>query len=228
MGPSQTRLQPGGTVSPAPARPGMTPRTLRAFFALAFALGWGMLAVLILFTTQIEALFGEISGTNPVFILAVYSPAIAAIFLIWRHYGTKGLGSYLRRVTLWRMPAGWWLALVLGIPAVKYLGAAINGTWADFPVSPWTGVLPALATALLIGPVEELGWRGLALPLLQRRYAPLRASLILGAFWGLWHLPAFLLSGTPRAPGPSAPMSSACWPCRSSSPPCSTPPRAAS
>jgi uncharacterized protein len=97
------------------------------------------------------------------------------------------------------MPAVWWLALVVGIPAVKYLGAALNGTWADFPYSPWTGVIPALAAALLIGPMEEFGWRGLALPLLQRRHAPLGASLILGAFWGLWHLPAFLLSGTPQS-----------------------------
>jgi hypothetical protein len=30
----------------------MTPRTPRAFFALAFALGWGDLAVLLLFTTR--------------------------------------------------------------------------------------------------------------------------------------------------------------------------------
>ena len=199
MAPSQTQLRPDRTASPTPTRPGMTPRTLRAFFALAFGLGWGVLALLILFTAQIEAIFGEISGTNPVFILAVYSPAIAAVFLVWRHHGIKGLGRYLRRATLWRMPAGWWLALALGIPAVKYLGAASNGTWADFPFDPWTGVLPALAAALLIGPVEEVGWRGLALPLLQRRYAPLGASLILGVLWGLWHLPAFLLSGTPQS-----------------------------
>jgi uncharacterized protein len=75
----------------------MTPRALRASFALASGLGWGVMAVLMLFTNQIEAIFGEISGTNPVFILAVYSPAIAAILLVWRHYGTKGLGSFFRR-----------------------------------------------------------------------------------------------------------------------------------
>lgn len=210
MAPPPTQLRPHPATSPTPTRPGITPTTLRVFFALAFGLGWGVLTLLIVFTTQIEAIFGEVSGTNPVFILAVYSPAIAAVFLVWRHYGTKGLGSYLRRVTLWRMPAAWWLLLVLGIPAVKYMGAAINGTWAGFPFSPWYGVLPALVVALLIGPVEEFGWRGVALPLLQRRYAPLGASLILGAFWGLWHLPAFLLSGTRRAPGPSVPTSSGC------------------
>jgi len=76
----------------------------------------------------------------------------------------------------------------------------MKGTVTDpFPFSPWYGVLPALAIALFIGPIEEFGWRGVALPLLQRRFAPLWASLILGAIWGLWHVPAFLLSGTPQS-----------------------------
>jgi hypothetical protein len=59
-------------------------------------------------------------------------------------------------------------------------------------------MLCALALTLVIGPVEELGWRGLALPLLQRRLVPLWAGLVLGLVWSAWHFPAFLLSGTPQ------------------------------
>lgn len=44
-----------------------------------------------------------------------------------------------------------------------------------------------------------MAWRGLALPLLQRRLAPLWAALLLGVVWGVWHLPAFWLSGTPQS-----------------------------
>jgi hypothetical protein len=180
--------------------------TLVPFFALAFGLGWGIIALLIFFPHQIEAVFGPMGYTNPLFILAVYTPAIAGISLIWRHHGFKALGGYFRRLALWRMPIAWWAFLAVGIPAVFYVGAAIKGSISDpFPFSPWYKVLPALAVGLVIGPVEEFGWRGVALPLLQRRFAPLWAGLILGGIWGLWHLPAFFLSGSPQSAWPFGP-----------------------
>jgi membrane protease YdiL (CAAX protease family) len=167
--------------------------------ALTFGLGWGLGALLFLFTEPIEAVFGEVSGTNPVFILLVWSPAIAGIGLVWRHHGSRGVVDFLGRLRLWRAPISWWIFLLLGIPAVKYIGAALNGVAGEFPFSPWYGVLPAMALAMFIGPIEEFGWRGVALPLLQRRYAPLWAGLVLGGFWAVWHAPAFLLSGTPQS-----------------------------
>src|SRR5690606_15672313 len=52
---------------------------------------------------------------------------------------------------------------------------------------------------LFLGPIEEFGWRGLALPLLQRRFNPFWAGLILGIVWAAWHIPSFFLGGTPQS-----------------------------
>ena len=60
-------------------------------------------------------------------------------------------------------------------------------------------MLPALGHALILGPIEEFGWRGFALPLLQRKFAPFWAGLILGVIWALWHIPSFLMSGMPQS-----------------------------
>lgn len=178
----------------------MTPRTLTPFLALTFGLTWGLAALFIFFPKPLTAIFGEMRATNPLFILAVYAPGIAAIFLVWRHYGLNGLGRFFRRLGLWRAPWIWWLFVILGIPAIMYAGAAIKGTaGAPFPFSPWHLVFPALANALFLGPIEEFGWRGLALPLLQRKLAPVWAGLILGLIWATWHIPAFLIGGTPQS-----------------------------
>jgi membrane protease YdiL (CAAX protease family) len=178
----------------------MGTKTLIPFLAISFGLTWGLAAILFLFYDQVIAIFGEVSMTNPLFILAVYSPGIAGVFLVWWHYGFKGLVSFFRRLTLWRASAMWWLFILLGIPALVYAGAALTGTIsAPFPFSPWYQVLPAIAVSLFIGPIEEFGWRGVALPLLQRKFAPFWAGLILGGIWGVWHIPSFLIGGTPQS-----------------------------
>ncbi len=185
----------------------MKTKTLGPFLALTFGLSWGIAALLILFTDQIIAIFGEISLSNPLIILIVYSPGFAGVFLVWRHYGLQGLGSFFRRLMLWRAPIVWWLFLILGIPAIVYTGAALKGTISDpFSFSPWYQVFPALALALFLGPIEEFGWRGLALPLLQRRFAPFWAGLILGVIWALWHIPSFLMSGMPQSAWSAGPF----------------------
>jgi membrane protease YdiL (CAAX protease family) len=182
-------------------RPVMGTKTLLSFLALTFGLSWVPMALFIMFAEQLTPVFGEMSSTNPVFLLAVYAPGLSGIFLVWQHYGLKGLGSFFRRLTLWRAPGAWWLFLLFGIPAIVYAAAAIVGTINEpFRFSPWYLVFPALVQSLLLGPMgEEFGWRGLALPLLQRRFSPFWASLILGVVWAVWHAPAFLLSGTPQS-----------------------------
>jgi len=43
---------------------------------------------------------------------------------------------------------------------------------------------------------EEVGWRGLALPLLQDRLGSLGGNILVGIIWALWHLPLFFMPGS--------------------------------
>jgi membrane protease YdiL (CAAX protease family) len=174
---------------------------LLPFLIIAFGLAWGIIALFIFLPDRMTALVGDLSGEHPLFFLAVWSPGIAAVLIVAFRGGTRGLRRYLGRVLLWRCSKAWWSFLIVGIPLFFYGGSALKGNLftGPFPFSSFQTLMVVLLMAAIKGPVEEFGWRGLALPLLQRRFAPFWAGLILGIIWGFWHLPAFLLSGTPQS-----------------------------
>lgn len=170
------------------------------FLLLTFGIAWGVMGLFLAAPGWVVAIFGEVSGRHPLFVLAVYAPAIAAFSLVLRNGGWRGVKRFLARLTLWRCGANWWAFLILGVPLIYVTGSLLKGnlgSWGDtWPNSAEMARLIALT--LILGPIEEFGWRGVLQPLLQRRLAPLWAGLVVGAIWGIWHLPAFLLSGTPQ------------------------------
>ena len=176
-------------------------RSLAPFLLISFGLAWSIVGLYVFLPGQMRAAFGPLTGNHPLFYLAVYAPAIAAFTIVARSCGLAGLRGFLRRALLWRCSAAWYAFLMIGVPLIFIGGSAIKGNLLTepFPFASPQSLLVALFLAAIKGPVEEFGWRGLALPLLQRTFAPLWAGLILGGIWGLWHLPAFLLSGTPQS-----------------------------
>ena len=171
---------------------------LLPFTLITFAVSWGILGLYIFFPDTASSGFGEITGKHPAFVLAVWAPALAAFAVVLTFGGIQGARAFLSRLGLWRCSAGWVLFLLLGIPLVFAAGAAVKGSLflVPLPFDSMGAALGAMLFMLFLGPVEEFGWRGVALPILQRHMAPLWAGLIIGATWGLWHLPAFYLSGT--------------------------------
>ena len=60
-----------------------------------------------------------------------------------------------------------------------------------------TSPLPAIMTTMVLAPIiEELGWRGYGVDSLRARMGMLKASLLFGGLWSLWHAPLTLLPGT--------------------------------
>lgn len=181
---------------------------LLPFLLITFGLAWGLMGTYLLVPERTESWFGPIRASHPLFVVAVYAPAIAAISLVVWHAGAAGVLRFLSRLALWRCSPGWYVFILLGIPAVFFVGAALAGTApaAAFDGRSLGALLGALAFMLVLGPVEEVGWRGFALPLLQRYVAPVWAGLLLGFVWGLWHLPAFFVSGLPQSAWGFAPF----------------------
>jgi hypothetical protein len=174
------------------------------FFGLTFLINWGLWGLLV-FSPQFQALTGASAPDSPLLYVGGYAPTIAALFLVSWIYGPRGLKSFLARLLRWNVSIWWYaglIALFVGLDLfVRYLTILTGGYVPAIGYSTAMAVPLALLTLVTTtGPLgEELGWRGLALPLLQRRYSPLAASLILGCIWGVWHVPAFLFSGSPQS-----------------------------
>jgi len=161
---------------------------LLLFFLSSFVLTWGYFWLIWAPLGLPASLIG----------LGGFGPAISAFLVLAVTSGTPGILSLLRSIVHWRVGVRWYLLALLGVPLLNLFAyLVVPGTLSDF-VAPDSRLLRVylseMAMSLTIGiaPLwEEVGWRGFALPCIQRLYGPVRGTLILGALWGFWHLPFF-------------------------------------
>jgi uncharacterized protein len=166
--------RPSAEAEPVPPAVVAGFRPLAAFLIGTFALTW--LTVLPL---------GPV-----VYVLAVVAqPTVVAFAVLALYLGRKGVAGLWCGGTRWRVGTGWY-ALVLILPAL-----AAGAGWmamSGFRFGKLTGdpLLLVVLGGLLAGVFEEFGWSGVAFPALQARLGFLRAGVVLGVIWALWHLPA--------------------------------------
>src|SRR5215218_1069934 len=180
----------------------LTRHPLVSFFAMAYALTWLAWSPWYLSEAGIGLLpyDGDRISDYLNTVALIMGPTLSAFIMTGATEVRDGVRRLLRRIVLWRVGLGWYLFVLLGIPAIILLSTVgLPGALASFEASavPSTLFLYAVAGPVFLfigGPVfEEIGWRGFALPRLQRLYGPLVGSIVLGALWGLWHLPLFLI-----------------------------------
>ncbi len=175
---------------------------LAFFFLFAFLFSW------IVSIPFILAEWGVIKA-NLVLVFAIksFGPFLSALLLFRILEGKEGIKRFNRMNRPAKTAWSWYLIVLLAIPALIMIGILIQpGTTIGFK-----GLQPSLLISYPLtfiavffggGPLgEEPGWRGFALPRMQKQFGPLWGTLLLGVVWTCWHLPDFLTSAQGGGPG---------------------------
>ncbi|MDT3437685.1 type II CAAX endopeptidase family protein [Haloarcula sp. 1CSR25-25] len=132
-----------------------------------------------------------------------FGPFLAAVLVA---AAGGDLRSWLGNLVDVSAPLSVWTAAVL-VPVALYvlaLGVLLlfGGGFDRANVLPAAAVPAVVFATLIRGGLEEPGWRGLALPVLQRSIGAFWASIAIGVIWALWHVPLFLMPGSSQAGTP--------------------------
>jgi uncharacterized protein len=169
------------------------------FYILAFGISWlGMISAVL-------ASRGIAPFYRPYFlVLSIFfaiGPALAAVIMSQVAHGKTGVRDLLKGLTRWRVGVVWYIVAVLSPVLLltvaqvvtKLLGLTVTIPVPQVNLSPY--VIFGFGVNFLGNTCEEIGWRGFALPRLQKRHNALIATLIVGTLWALWHLPLIFLAG---------------------------------
>ncbi len=178
----------------SPARIWLQRHSLLAYFILAFGISWLIELPVVLSRSGIGwfpyDLPPILTSTSPGVPLG---PAGAAFILTALLEGKPGVIHLLKRYIQWRVSLKWYVLILLGSPLLLTL--TISFFYAphlqNLPIFLWSYLVHLLIAFMING--EEGGWRGFALPRLQKQSGPLQGSIILGLLWGLWHVPLMLI-----------------------------------
>jgi membrane protease YdiL (CAAX protease family) len=158
-------------------------REVGTFLAVTYLAAWGLFFA------------GSRTGILPLVLLGIWAPSLAGMLLTLKYHGRRGLAAMLSRFGRMRVAVVWWLLLLLLPASVHFAGRTAWQLFSGVGFHPalWISLPTVLTSILLAGLGEELGWRGFALPRLQRVLSPLQASLLLAAIHFAWHLPTYWL-----------------------------------
>jgi uncharacterized protein len=174
-------------------------RRLRVFLAVTFLVTWTCWGILVPLARARTALYGQFSFML-LYMLGGAGPTLAAYVAVLTTRSQSPLTEFHSRLCRWRGTA-WWCAVALALPVAVAVAPAIGAivVHPDFlrviPVRPWYLLVLLFFKMVVGGGLEELGWRGIAQPEMERPINRPVAAVLVGLIWALWHLPLFVLPG---------------------------------
>jgi membrane protease YdiL (CAAX protease family) len=174
-------------------------RRLAIYLAATFAVTWTSWGILVPLARARTIVYGHLPFML-LYALGGLGPTIAAYVAVLATPTRSSLVEFHRRLFRWRV-AGQWYVIAVGLPVALALVSVGIAILADpdsaplFSVRPWYMFVPLILFMVAGGGLEELGWRGVAQPEMERRLGRPTAAVLVGLVWSFWHLPLFVLPG---------------------------------
>ncbi len=125
-----------------------------------------------------------------------FSPTIASYISLKKQDKVKTFKEWLSKIFDIRHNAVVYGIVTLFVVIYYLLGCLIN----RFEMgAPFFVIIILVPMMLIGGGNEEVGWRMILQPELERKFGFHLATLITGVIWWIWHLPIFFIKGTANA-----------------------------
>lgn len=168
-------------------------RKMWRFLFYTFAIAWSTEFLLIA-----AYHFGLLSGApGQFFHFAVIgfgagmSPAYAA-FIVLKKDKAVTLREFCKQV-FYTEHLGRAVSLTIFFSLIQFVVCVMQETYLG---NPWYLFILFIPMMILGGGLEEVGWRGILQPLLEKRLPFLMAAVIESIIWSAWHLPLWLVPNT--------------------------------
>jgi membrane protease YdiL (CAAX protease family) len=185
-----------GQSKPVTTRINMEKKKIVLFTVLTFAISWIAWWILVFIKQDNSDIF-QTPFYFLIFFVGGIAPTIAPFLAIT--FSDKKFKEFILSIVKFRVNIFYYLFGILLIFGITYLGIWINTL---INGSIWSGSSPDFISLVrltimmvVFGGLEELGWRGLLLPALSKIFKFQIAALVVGAIWGIWHLPLFFMHG---------------------------------
>lgn len=170
----------------------MENKKLIKYLLITFMIAWITWGILGILVANKILVYSSIIGSI-IFTIGGFGPTIASIILL---DGKKSLKNILNYIFSHKKNTIIYLLIFCTLEAIS---VGVSSRELNQAIPLYMIPLILIQTIIIGGGNEELGWRGLMQPTLEKKMSFPLATLITGVVWSVWHLPLWFIEGTSQS-----------------------------
>ena len=170
------------------------------FLGFTFAWTWSIWWLLAYLTHQGLVELPTLSG-QMLLILGGSGPTLGAYLAVLYAGQEDSLNEFHSRVLKFGVQPGYYafaflVPVALGLSGLGIISSFVDSSYMmQYSLQPLFLFMPLFLISIVMGGIEEFGWRGVLQPELAKQMNLIQTNLVIGIVWVLWRLPLFYIVG---------------------------------